>query len=491
MSQSSRVIAAILVTCGLCVSPARATYSIAAVDQSTQQVGGAVTSCVGSLDVGVVFGAVPGVGVIHAQAALDRQERAKKRALQLLMQGVAPPSIIKQITAQSFDAQYASRQYGIVDLMGRSAGFTGAQAQDYKRDQQGKVSSFAYSVQGNILTSQKVLDQAAGAFEAGGCDLADRLMRALEAGANNGEGDVRCTRPSGIPSDSAFIEVDLPEKPGYLKLSVSGTGSKSPLPALRMLFDDWRKTHPCSVAGGGAGASAAGAGGNAGGQSGAAAMSGSFAGASGTSASGGVSAMGAPPAAASGTSASSWGNAGTAGIPAPTPGLTGGAGAASTSAGQTAAISRSAVSPVANKPSANGGAGTASQTQSAVTTQPASNSNAQPPSASSSGCAVLSAQPSSKLPLALFVCVAWLWLRARKRRARLDHAPDDPGYTKRFERRIREEFRLADREALERRTPSIAATCFPPGQHGRRRVCRSTSHTRRVRQRRRWPDLGC
>jgi len=70
------------------------------------------------------------------------------------------------------------------------------------------------------------ITQSAAAFEAGGCDLAERLMLALEAGAQHGEGDARC-KERGIPSDSAFIEVDLPQEPAgsYLKLSVAGTRS--------------------------------------------------------------------------------------------------------------------------------------------------------------------------------------------------------------------------------------------------------------------------
>jgi uncharacterized Ntn-hydrolase superfamily protein len=227
-------------------SIASATYSIAATDSSTQQVGGAVTSCVGSLDLASVYGSVPGRGVVHAQAQLDTRLRGKNLAIELIGQGVAPSEIIAMITASTLDRSFASRQYGVVDVDGRAAGFTGAQAQDYKDDQQARVGSFTYSVQGNILTSQRVLDQAAAGFEANGCDLADRLMTALEAGGKNGEGDSRCTG-GGIPSDAAFIQVDLPGQPvgSWLKLSVSDTGSENPLPQLRTLFDTWRKTHPC------------------------------------------------------------------------------------------------------------------------------------------------------------------------------------------------------------------------------------------------------
>jgi uncharacterized Ntn-hydrolase superfamily protein len=227
-------------------SIASATYSIAATDAATKQVGGAVTSCVGSLDLAQVYGSVPGRGVVHAQAQLDTRLRGKNLALQLIEQGVAPSEIIAMITTAGVDSGYTSRQYGVVDVDARADGYTGSQAQAYKSDQQARVGSFTYSVQGNILTGQKVLDQASKAFEADACDLADRLMAALEAGGQNGQGDSRCT-DGGIPSDAAFIQVDLPGQPAgsWLKLSVSDTGPENPLPKLRASFDTWRKAHPC------------------------------------------------------------------------------------------------------------------------------------------------------------------------------------------------------------------------------------------------------
>ena len=53
------------------VSPVSATYSIVAADQATGQVGGSGTSCVGTLDVFIIYGAVPGKGAVHAQAQLS------------------------------------------------------------------------------------------------------------------------------------------------------------------------------------------------------------------------------------------------------------------------------------------------------------------------------------------------------------------------------------------------------------------------------------
>jgi uncharacterized Ntn-hydrolase superfamily protein len=260
----------LLAAAAACLLPAaaHATYSIAAVDRATQQVGGGVTSCVGNSDVSVVYGSVPGRGVIHAQASLNAAGRTE--GVRLLGMDVAPADIIAAITTSSFDANARTRQYGVVDLMGRSAGWTGAGAMNYKEDRQGSFELFTYSVQGNILTSQRVIDQTEAGFRAGGCDLAERLMRALEAGAQNGEGDTRCTGPKQIPSDSASLQVDLQGQAAgqYLRLGVRGTGTTNPLVPLRQMFDAWRATHPCPTAApdggtGGAGGRA-GAGGGAG-----------------------------------------------------------------------------------------------------------------------------------------------------------------------------------------------------------------------------------
>jgi MYXO-CTERM domain-containing protein len=228
-----------------------------ATDQATRQVGGAVTSCVGAQSVATVYGPAPGHGGINAQAAQNINGR--DRGVMLLNMDVAPADIITMITAPGFDPSAATRQYGVADLSGRAAGYTGTGAMNYKEDRQGTIGTYTYSAQGNILTSKAVLDQAVSAFRTTGCDLAEKLMLALEAGAMNGEGDSRCT-PRGVPSDSASIEVDSATGAAgsYLRLSLSGTGNTSPLIRLRSMFDTWRMTHPCATGDGGVVADAGG-----------------------------------------------------------------------------------------------------------------------------------------------------------------------------------------------------------------------------------------
>ena len=74
---------------------ALATYSIVAVDTTTREVGGAGTSCLDGSNVYVIYGSVPGTGVVHAQAQFSQAGR--DRAVELLMQGTAPSDIITAI----------------------------------------------------------------------------------------------------------------------------------------------------------------------------------------------------------------------------------------------------------------------------------------------------------------------------------------------------------------------------------------------------------
>jgi MYXO-CTERM domain-containing protein len=228
--------------CVLWPSTVLATYSIVAADRATRQVGGAVTSCVGGSVAGV-YGSAPGKGAVAAQAASNRAGRDE--AVRLLLMDVAPQQIITRITSAMFDPASARRQYGVVDLMGRADGHSGTGNGNFAGDRQGQAGDFTYSIQGNILTGPAVLSQSEAAFRGEGCDLADRLMLALEAGGASGQGDSRCT--PGSPSSSAFIAVDLPDQPAgsYLRISVLPQGRSNPLPRVRAQFDTWRRTHPC------------------------------------------------------------------------------------------------------------------------------------------------------------------------------------------------------------------------------------------------------
>jgi hypothetical protein len=126
-----------------------------------------------------------------------------------------------------------------------------------------------YSAQGNILTGPACVLQSergfleeptmatkqvtnetrdARAANTAECfDLPARLMRALLAGAANGQGDTRCTRRAPpVPVDSAYIRVDLASGEPWLLLSVTDT---YPLSAVDVLYAEylvWRALNPCA-----------------------------------------------------------------------------------------------------------------------------------------------------------------------------------------------------------------------------------------------------
>jgi len=223
---------------------AAATYSIVAVDEGNGEVGGAGASCVGSSGVGRIYGSVPGVGVLHAQASLSPALR--EEAVHRLRMGESPAELLAAITEPSFDRDWTARQYGVVSLARGAAGYTGSDALPFAADAQGSFEALTYSVQGNILTGEPVLDRAREAFVGAGCDLPERLMLALEAAGTEAEGDRRCT-VAGVPADAAFIQVDRPDAVAgsYLFLEVRDTGSEDPVALLRAQFDEWRAAHPC------------------------------------------------------------------------------------------------------------------------------------------------------------------------------------------------------------------------------------------------------
>jgi uncharacterized protein (TIGR03382 family) len=243
-----RVTVVVTIGAALLPSAARATYSVVAADADAGEVGAAITSCVATLDVSIAYGSVPGAGAVLAQGGIDPQFKGRDQAAALLAAGTAPAQIVAAITDPAFDPGSALRQYGVVDLQGRAAGFTGSTAQDVKGDRQGTVAADAYSVQGNILTGTDVLDGTEAGFRSDGCDLAERLILGLEGGMADGGGDARCT-PRGVPSDSVFLEVDRAgeDAGSFLRLSIQNTGSQNPVVLLRGQLDAWRMTHPCST----------------------------------------------------------------------------------------------------------------------------------------------------------------------------------------------------------------------------------------------------
>jgi MYXO-CTERM domain-containing protein len=223
-------------------APSRATYSITALDRESGEVGGSGASCV-PYSVDLIYGAVAGRAALNSQAFFV--EELKAEALSLLTAGASAESVLAAVTNAAVYPESAKTQWGIVDAAGGFASFTGPDALAFAGDS-GRVSAdgrFVFTVQGNLLTSRLVLDQAAAAFEARGCDLAERLMLGLEAASAGGEGDGRCT-PEGRPAKSAYLNVTRPDG-SAVHISIPDVAPADPVALLRASYDSYRADFPC------------------------------------------------------------------------------------------------------------------------------------------------------------------------------------------------------------------------------------------------------
>lgn len=229
---------------------AQDTFSIIAVDPETGDIGSAGASCVqgiGPVELSdIISDIIPGRGGINAQALVCVPNPNLDSGIDLMDGGASPQEVIDFLLAN--DACGAGgpqdRQYGVVDFdpegNPRSAGFTGSQNQSYAEDRQGPT----YSIQGNILLDQSVLDNMEDNFNNTEGTLADRLMAALQ-GANFAGADSRCL-DEGTSSTVAYIMVyredDAAGDP-YLKLNVGELpAGEEPIDALQELYDNFLGT---------------------------------------------------------------------------------------------------------------------------------------------------------------------------------------------------------------------------------------------------------
>ena len=156
------------------------TFSIAAIDPRTGEVGVAVTTRVPCVGNGVPW-VRKGIGAVATQAS-TRTEYGNE-LLDAIAKGEAPDAALKRLLAA--DSGFQSRQVGVIGLDGRSAQHTGTGPNAWAGHRAGKN----YVTQGNVLVGPEVVDAVAKAFEASeGAPrhLADRLIEALAAGPMSG-----------------------------------------------------------------------------------------------------------------------------------------------------------------------------------------------------------------------------------------------------------------------------------------------------------------
>jgi hypothetical protein len=259
---------------------AHATWSVIAVDLATGRVVIASATCVNRDDaflMGVQAVVVPGMGVAACQAGVDGTHANQMLVYNELKKGTSPARIIEMLSA---DPAFQTRQFGILDLKGRSAGHSGLANGYVSQDMQGQVpgTQIYYSIQGNILRPGDVVPNAVRAFIYTKGALTDRVMAALETADQYG-GDSRCVCPP-LPADGSrpaiacegktahvaymlmadkndtngdshnngkyamYITVAQPEQPG--PNAIKPGENLNPVKTLRARYDTWRKRQPAS-----------------------------------------------------------------------------------------------------------------------------------------------------------------------------------------------------------------------------------------------------
>lgn len=218
---------------------AQDTFSIVAIDTSTGEVGSAGASCINSLNIPggciVISHIQPGRGAIHTQAQYLLVN--KQYGISLMQSGKLPQEILDSLILYDASGNSTIRQYGAVAMDNGqvySAAFTGSACLDYKNH----IVGSNYSIQGNILSGQAILDSMEARFLRAEGELACRLMEALE-GANVPGADARCLN-RGISSLSAFLRVARPtDTLGAYKYDINlpyVSSGIEPIDSLRSLF---------------------------------------------------------------------------------------------------------------------------------------------------------------------------------------------------------------------------------------------------------------
>ena len=206
------------------------TFSIAALDPRTGELGVAVTTRVPCVGNGVPWVRV-GVGAVATQA--NTRTEYGGEILDALAKGEAPDAALKRLLAADSGAQ--SRQIGVIDAKGRTAQHTGTGPQQWA----GHRSGPNYVTQGNILVGPQVLEAVARTFEASEGQprhLADRLIEALAAGHALG-GDQR----HGL-RQSAAVVVDDPRPARSRRtdgqtVNISVCENPDPVAEMRRIYD--------------------------------------------------------------------------------------------------------------------------------------------------------------------------------------------------------------------------------------------------------------
>ena len=255
----------------LVASPmAFATWSVVAVNAATGEVVVASATCVAQsrfsgfpardlMDIQAIV--VPGQGAAAAQAGVDSTRANQQLIFDEITKGTDPTEIIVMLEQ---DPDIDSRQFGIVDMSGLTAGHSGAGNSAASLHATGQIAAepIYYAVQGNILANNRVVYDAVHALRTTEGSLTDRVMAAMEAADANG-GDKRCTCESNplpdAPCDGKtahvayIVRADAADSSGesyndgdyalYISVTdedIASDENANPVKTLRLRYDTWK-----------------------------------------------------------------------------------------------------------------------------------------------------------------------------------------------------------------------------------------------------------
>lgn len=139
-----------------------ATWSIIAIDRTTGRIVISSATCAATapnqlkLLQAIV---IPGLGVAAAQAGVDRTHENQKLIFREMQRGTHPTEIIRMLED---DPNIERRQFGIIDMQGRTAGRSGSGNRAVAMDLQGESDDgILWAIQGNIIATEEALTAAA------------------------------------------------------------------------------------------------------------------------------------------------------------------------------------------------------------------------------------------------------------------------------------------------------------------------------------------
>lgn len=169
----------------------------------------------------------PNVGAICTQAYTNVLYGIN--GLKLLKLGFSSQTALEAMLKEDEDRE--SRQVIIIDRYDRTAAFTGKECVERK----GHLIGNYHVVAGNKLTAVDILDEVDEEFRKSKGNLANRLLRAIEAG-QAADGDKRGGSAALLVAKQSQSEI-----PSYIQLRVDY--HEDPVKELRRVFEEYRRIY--------------------------------------------------------------------------------------------------------------------------------------------------------------------------------------------------------------------------------------------------------